>query len=60
LQICEWLSDNWIIDPDRQQVTLCLWVNGQYEDTVYQGAALIASTVIPEFDLSAAQILAFG
>jgi len=54
------ISEYWIIDPEMQQVTVCLWVNGQYEDKVYQGDALISSTVIPEFTLTAAQILAFG
>jgi Uma2 family endonuclease len=43
-----------------QQVTLCLWVNGQYEDTLYQGDTSIQSTVVPGFNLSANQILAFG
>ncbi|XGV99913.1 MAG: Uma2 family endonuclease [Leptolyngbya sp. BL-A-14] len=54
------IAEYWIIDPERQQVTLCLWVNGQYEDTVYRGDTPLASTVIPGFRLSAAQILAFG
>jgi len=54
------IPEYWIIDPELQQVTLCLWVNGQYEDTVYAGDAPIQSTVVPEFTLSAAQILAFG
>ncbi|MDX2242737.1 MAG: hypothetical protein NW224_18770 [Leptolyngbyaceae cyanobacterium bins.302] len=46
--------------PERQQVTLCLWVNGQYEDTIYTGDTSLTSTVVPGFKLSAAQILAFG
>lgn len=54
------IAEYWIIDPEVQQVTVCLWVNGQYEDTVYQGDGAIASTVIPDFALGAAQILAFG
>ncbi|PSB11372.1 hypothetical protein C7B76_23335 [filamentous cyanobacterium CCP2] len=54
------IAEYWIIDPEVQQVTVCLCVNGQYEDTVYQGDTPIASTVIPDFALSAAQILAFG
>ena len=54
------ILEYWIIDPEMQQVTLCLWVNGQYEDTVYMGDTPIASTVIPGFGLSAAQILALG
>ncbi|HIK53779.1 MAG TPA: Uma2 family endonuclease [Synechococcales cyanobacterium M55_K2018_004] len=54
------INEYWIIDPELQQVTVCLWVNGQYEDTVYQGDTPIQSTVVPDFKLSAAQILAFG
>lgn len=54
------INEYWIIDPELQQVTVCLWVNGQYEDTVYQDDAPIQSTVVPDFKLSAAQILAFG
>jgi Uma2 family endonuclease len=54
------ITEYWIIDPEMQQITFCLWVNGQYEDTVYTGDTPIQSTVISGFDLSAAQILAFG
>jgi Uma2 family endonuclease len=54
------IAEYWIIDLEMQQMTLCLWVNGQYEDTVYKGDIAIASTVVPTFNLSAAQILAFG
>lgn len=54
------IAEYWIIDPEMQQLTLCLWMNGQYEDTVYQGDTPIQSTVFPGFNLSAAQILAFG
>ena len=54
------IAEYWIIDPEKQQVTLCLWVNGQYEDTVYDRDAPIRSTVVPGFNLSAGQILAFG
>ncbi|NCJ08684.1 Uma2 family endonuclease [Synechococcales cyanobacterium C] len=54
------ISEYWIVDPELQQVTVCLWVNGQYEDTPYQGDTPVASTVMPSFSLTAAQILAFG
>jgi len=54
------IAEYWIIDPEMQQITLCLWVNGQYEDKIYQGDTPIQSTVIPGFNLSAAQMLAFG
>jgi len=45
---------------ETQQVTVCLWVNGKYEDTVYTGDTPLKSTVIPEFNLSASQILHFA
>ncbi len=54
------IAEYWIIDPEKQQITLCLWVNGQYEDTVYTDRSPLISTVIPDFKLSAAEILAFG
>jgi Uma2 family endonuclease len=54
------IAEYWIIDPEMQQVTLCLWVNGQYEDTIYTHGTPIQSTVILGFSLSASQLLAFG
>jgi Uma2 family endonuclease len=54
------IAEYWIVDPELQRVTICLWVNGQYEDTVYVGNDAIASTVMPGFTLSAMQILALG
>lgn len=54
------IPEYWIIDPEAQQITLCVWINGQYEDIVYTGPNQIQSTVIPSFNLTAAQVLAFG
>ncbi len=54
------IAEYWIIDPEKQQVTVCLWVNGQYEDTVYRGDKPIESTIVTDFALSADQILALG
>lgn len=54
------VAEYWIIDPDEQQITLCLWVDGQYEDTVYEGDRTLQSTIVPDFNLSTTQILAFG
>ncbi|MGF1518491.1 MAG: Uma2 family endonuclease [Nodosilinea sp.] len=54
------IAEYWIIDSETRQVTVCLWVNGQYEDRMYQGDTPIQSTVVSGFNLSAAQILAFG
>ena len=54
------ISEYWIIDPEEQRITICLWVNGQYEDTIYTGDAQLHSSVVPDFSLSASQILSFG
>lgn len=54
------IAEYWIIDPERQQLTLCLWVNGQYEDTIHADDTPLTSTLIPSLKLRAAQILAFG
>jgi len=50
------IAEYWIVDPESRQVTLCLWVNGQYEDRVYSGAEVLQSTVVPGFGLTVAQI----
>ncbi len=54
------VAEYWIIDPGEARITLCLWVEGQYEDTVYESDRPLKSTIIPDFNLSTAQILAFG
>jgi Uma2 family endonuclease len=53
------INEYWIVDPEMQQITLCLWVNGQYEDTIYKGDMKITSTVVSGFVLTATEILAF-
>ncbi|WOB43703.1 Uma2 family endonuclease [Thermoleptolyngbya oregonensis NK1-22] len=50
------IAEYWIVDPETRQVTLCLWVNGQYEDQVYGEAEAIQSTVLPAFALTPAEI----
>ncbi|MEL6605046.1 MAG: Uma2 family endonuclease [Cyanobacteria bacterium J06614_10] len=54
------IAEYWIIDPELQQVMLCLWVDGQYEDTIYKSDTPLKSTVIQSFNLTAKQILALG
>ena len=46
------IAEYWIIDPQKRQVTVCQWVDGQYEDTVIQGTTPLKSTVIPSLDLT--------
>jgi Uma2 family endonuclease len=54
------IAEYWIIDPEMRKITLCLWVNGQYEDTIYVGDTPIKSTIISKFNLSSTQVLAFS
>ena len=54
------ITEYWIVDPECQQVTICLWVDGQYEDTIFTGDTPIGSTVVPAFQLPTTQIMSFG
>jgi len=54
------INEYWIIDPEMRQITICLWVEGQYEDKIYTGEMQISSTVVEGFALTVEQILAFG
>ena len=54
------INEYWIIDPEMRQITICLWVDGQYEDKIYTGDMPILSTVVDGFDLTVEQVLAFG
>ena len=35
------IAEYWIIDPQLHQVTVCQWVEGQYEDTMFTGTDLL-------------------
>ncbi|MEM9816017.1 MAG: Uma2 family endonuclease [Cyanobacteria bacterium P01_D01_bin.6] len=52
------IAEYWIVDPAIQQVTLCRWVDGRYEDSVYTDNTTLQSAVIPEFALSPVEIFA--
>ncbi|MBW4554312.1 MAG: Uma2 family endonuclease [Aphanocapsa sp. GSE-SYN-MK-11-07L] len=54
------IAEYWIIDLEEQRVTVCEWVEGQYEDKLFVGESRIESKVIPGFQLTAAQIFAFA
>jgi Uma2 family endonuclease len=51
------ITEYWIVDPEEHQITVCKWVDGQYEDTVVKGENLIKSEVIPQFEITANQVL---
>lgn len=51
------IAEYWIIDPEERKVTVCQWVEGQYEDKVFTGDTHVESMVVPVFTQTAAQIL---
>ena len=54
------INEYWIVDPEMRQITICLWVEGQYEDKIFTGDMPIVSTVVDGFALTVEQVLAFG
>ena len=54
------IAEYWIIDPEERQITICKWVDGQYEDTVITGADRILSDVIPSLELTCDQVFAIN
>lgn len=52
------IAEYWIVDPEERRFTLCQWVDGQYEDTVYVGSARIQSSIVPNFSLTCTEIFA--
>lgn len=54
------IPEYWIVDPIAQKVTVLQWVDGLYEEQVYEGEMAIAAPLFPSFTLTAAQVLAAG
>ena len=54
------ILEYWIIDPIAQKVTVLEWIDGLYEEQVYQGNQSILSPSFPGLNLTAVQILATG
>ena len=53
------INEYWIIDPEMCKITICLWVEGQYEDKIYTNDMQISSTIVSGFALTAFEVLAF-
>jgi Uma2 family endonuclease len=49
------ILEYWIVDPAKQSVSR--WVGGEYEDEVKTGPERIVSSVLPQLDLSAQDLL---
>ena len=51
------IAEYWIVDPIQSRVTILEWVDGFYEEKVYEGDQAIASFVQSNLKLTAAQVL---
>ena len=52
------IAEYWIVDPEKRQITVCKWLDGQYEDAVVKGSEPIASDVVPASQLTVNQLFA--
>jgi Uma2 family endonuclease len=51
------IAEYWIVDAITQKVTVLEWVEGFYEERVYEGEQAIASPMFANIQLTAAQVL---
>jgi Uma2 family endonuclease len=51
------ILEYWIVDPIAEKVTVLEWVDGLYEEQVYQENQSILSPLFPALNLTAAQVL---
>lgn len=58
------IAQYWIVDPIKQRITVLSWIEGLYEEAVFEGDQAIASPLLSEFgqrtQLTAAQLLQAG
>ena len=50
------IAEYWIVDPLLLKVTVLEWVEGFYEEKVYEGEQVITSILFPELNLTTAQV----
>ena len=51
------IAEYWIVDPMQQKVTVLEWVEGLYEEKVYEGDSPIASPLFGILNLTTSQVL---
>lgn len=51
------IAEYWIVDPIAQKVTILEWVEGFYDERVYEGETAIASSIFADLQLTAVRIL---
>ncbi len=54
------VPEYWIVDPIATKVTVLEWVDGLYEERIYQDNERIVSRLFPTLELTAKQILSAG
>lgn len=54
------IPEYWIVDPIAQKVTMLEWVDGLYEEQIYQEEQAIASPQFGTLNLTAATLLSAG
>ena len=54
------IAEYWIVDPISWQVTVLEWVEGLYEERVFQGNERIVSPTLPSLDLTCEQVMNAG
>jgi Uma2 family endonuclease len=52
------IAEYWIVDPLQARVTVLEWVEGLYEERVYEGGDRIVSPLMQDVDLTVTQVLA--
>jgi len=54
------IGEYWIVDPERDRVVVLTWVDGLYEEAVYQDDERLVSQTFPTLELTAKQVLQAG
>lgn len=51
------IAEYWIVDPIEGRVTVLEWVEGLYEERVFQGNERIVSPMLPDLDLTSERVM---
>ena len=54
------ILEYWIVDPISHKVTVLEWVEGLYEEQVYEGEDTIVSVLLGKLDLTVSRLLQGG
>jgi Uma2 family endonuclease len=54
------IAEYWIVDPQANKVTILTLIEGLYEEAIFAENTVIVSTIFPELQLTAQQILNAG